>query len=842
MPDTQPESRPVGRPDRSPRADPFPIALQTERFSPKFDRLRDVLARDPEGLSLCTDPTALAPERLLVFEVRGSVSAFANAIKKIEGLVEWVGEEEIVAEEGDKYPVAYLLVPDVVALRSIESLWRRWQRRETLETGWAPWRDVFNLLKDLRRWGPQDRVDPFDAQTLAEEIEERADQGLIRLEIELVFRENDQQATEAEQALVADVQLRQGRLINQSRIKEIAYHAVLVELPVTAIREIIALTGLAGIDPVMHIRPQSIASTVEVADSEQDWSPIETGPLSEPILALLDGVPLARHRLLERHLVVDDVFGLEPTSLVADRKHGTAMASLIVHGDRNRKESPILRRIHVVPVASARRAGSDEEFPDNQLIVDVIYTAVRGMREGVNAAAPGVLIVNLSQGNPRQAFHGRLSAWAKLLDRLSYHYGILFVISAGNATERFAVPGFASRTAFEDAEMKEGDTVNPRSTNVLAGVAAVMGERRIISPAESVNGVTVGGWNSDAVPSHERQAARTLIDPYPGVSISNPSSRLGPGYLLAVKPDILMPGARERLLVITSGGSQIEVKPAGPQRPAGLKVAAPSRGGQEDEGYTNGTSAAAALASRTCHRIHDALEAAYGDAFLALSHRERAVLLKALLVHTAQWPNDTVELIKKTLNPAGKKHHSHQKDDVRRFLGYGIVDADSAVACADDRATFWVVGEVKEKEVIRVSIPIPTAISGKAQPHIFATTLAWFTPTHVGAKAYRAVRLMLVDDEKIESLGVSKVSSQPNFRQGNKGTLISRRWEGSKAPNIVDDTMITLRVQREPDVPGMRIDDPIPFGLAVTLEMPGVVEIYEQVRQRLVVQPQVRVR
>jgi hypothetical protein len=43
---------------------------------------------------------------------------------------------------------------------------------------------------------------------------------------------------------------------------------------------------------------------------------------------------------------------------------------------------------------------------------------------------------------------------------------------------------------------------------------------------------------------------------------------------------------------------------------------------------------------------------------------------------------------------------------------------------------------------------------------------------------------------------------------------------------------ISLTVQRDPDQ-GTTIDDPIPFGLAVTLAMPGVVEIYEQVRQRL---------
>jgi hypothetical protein len=43
-----------------------------------------------------------------------------------------------------------------------------------------------------------------------------------------------------------------------------------------------------------------------------------------------------------------------------------------------------------------------------------------------------------------------------------------------------------------------------------------------------------------------------------------------------------------------------------------------------------------------------------------------------------------------------------------------------------------------------------------------------------------------------------------------------------------------LTVQRDPDQ-GAQIDEAIPFGLAVTLTMPGVVEIYEQIRQRLAV-------
>jgi hypothetical protein len=59
------------------------------------------------------------------------------------------------------------------------------------------------------------------------------------------------------------------------------------------------------------------------------------------------------------------------------------------------------------------------------MIVDVIYSAVMAMREGAEATAPRVVIVNLSLGNPRRPFHGQLSPWARLLDRLAYRFGLL---------------------------------------------------------------------------------------------------------------------------------------------------------------------------------------------------------------------------------------------------------------------------------------------------------------------------------------------------------------------------------------------------------------------------------
>lgn len=818
-----------GPPRRPPPPDSYPRDRQTERFGPKFERLADVLGRDPSGLALKSDPTALAPERLLVFEVRGAVSDFASAVRRIPGLD--LIDEEALPSDDDKAPFVYLLIPDAAALENLLSLWRRWQRDE-LGTGETPWRNVFNCLRDLRRWGPEDRVQDADGGILAAEIAERADHDVIRLEVELLFAMSEAQAQAREAEFLADKSMAAGRVVSRCRLTDIAYHALLVELPVAGVRGIVARAAdsIAGLDPVMHIRPQSIATTLELDDRETAAAEMLAAPRPEPILALLDGVPVSAHPLLSSHLVVDDRFDLASQALVRDRTHGTAMASLIIHGDRNRAEPPLPRRIHVVPVL-----GSNDRFPQDRLIVDLIYTAVLGMRDGVDASAPGVIVVNLSLGNARRPFHGQLSAWARLLDRLAYRFGILFVVSAGNYQHPFVVPGFTTRTAFEDSDPAE------RSARTLRGISDSMADRRVFSPAETVNGLTIGACNEDAVSPADRFTARANVDPYPDILMANPSSTLGPGFANAVKPDFLMPGSRELLRAIRSGDS-VAVQPAGPSRSAGLKVAAPpSEGAGSAEGYTSGTSAAAALASRTAHRIHDALEVAYGDAFVSLPHRQRAVVLKALLAHPARWPTAAADLVRSTLGPPNWRQHVRQKDNIRRFLGYGHVDADEAVACAADRATLWAAGTLEPEKSARIAVPIPIAMHGRAQFHALSATLAWFTPVMPGRRSYRGVRLKLLEPAELQELAVEGDGRQPDSNQANRGTLFSRCWSGERAPIVGDGATVQLVVQREPDQ-GDATDEAVPFGLAVTVTMPGVVEIYDQVRARIAPQPEVRAR
>ncbi|WP_458149381.1 S8 family serine peptidase [Bradyrhizobium sp. UFLA05-109] len=516
--------------------------------------------------------------------------------------------------------------------------------------------------------------------------------------------------------------------------------------------------------------------------------------------------------------------------MVAERTHGTAMASLIMHGDRNLTEPLIGRRIHCVPVL-----GSRDQFPEDRLIVDLIYQAILAMREGADATAPNVIIVNLSLGNTRKPFHGKLSPWAWILDRLSHRYGILFLVSAGNYLSPFEIASITSMQDFETALPAD------RAENTLRALSQLIASRRLLSPSETVNGVTVGAANIDAVQDADRRGARGRVDPFFPFRMANPSSALGPGFANSVKPDILMPGSREHLSMVSSG-TVLAVKPSGAGRPHGLRVAAPPRaGGTNWEHYTGGTSAAAALTSRLAHRIHDALEDVYGQTFLNLPHQERAVLIKALIVHTAVWPDDSANLIKQILGPPDNRQSVRQKDNIRRFLGYGLVDADAAVYCAEDRATFWAVGTLAQEKKCTVAVPLPACLGGQARLHSLHATLAWFTPVLPGRQSYRSVKLTLTVPDDLGGFRADASKTQPDINQSSRGTVFSRHWEGQRAPVIGPNDTLEISIQREPDR-GAKADETVPFGLAVSIAMPGAVQVYEQARARvgLQVRPPVR--
>lgn len=777
--------------------------------------------RDP--LELRADAAGLAPERLLVFELTTDVQNFARAAAAVPGL-EFIGAEEFEGDELDAAPALYLMIPDAAALQQMVGMWGRFRAGQQLHEGFAPWRNLFAQLRDLRAWGPQDRVTPEDAEILA--LEHADVNGFVRIELELVFRANGD-AVEADAKTV--LQQAGGKVISRTRIDGAKYHALLVDIPQAELARVLERghEGLVAAESVMHIRPQS-AVHISAFDSQEGEAPAETMlPTGEPIAAIFDAVPLAGHPRLAGRLSIDDPFDLEPLA-VGRRVHGTAMASAVLHGDLGAPQGPPLeRRVFFLNVMFApQNLDEPERFPD-RLPADLFEEAVLRMKAGQDPVAPSVIVINASLGDRNKPFTGRMSGWARVVDHLAHAYGLLFIVSAGNHMDDL-VSDDMNTMAFEALDSAQ------RARTALRSSAAAMAHRRILAPAESMNALTVGALHSDSFMPGPLPAM--TFDVWHETGLCTVSSGLGPGLKNAVKPDVLAPGGRHHVRLMPAGAGLI-LRPITQNSPlmGGIVVAAPPAPTDVNPDRLNrtvGTSVAAATLTGVAARAHEALEAAYDD-FLDIPGPQRAALLKALLVHCARW-TPARDLIVEILGPADGRQHVRQKDNVRRYLGYGAVDAATVLECATDRATLWAVGRLMKEQAHTFTVPLPAVMSGKAQPHEISTTVAWLSPPRVGASNYRGARLKLVNPAQgLETFAVSAAGEQPDDNQAHKGTVIHRRWSGQKAAVLAGASGFELMIQRQPD----EIDDLVAYAVVTTVTMPGVAEVYAQVRDRVAVKP-----
>ena len=142
-------------------------------------------------------------------------------------------------------------------------------------------------------------------------------------------------------------------MLRSALIGEIAFHGFLVELPAAAISEVLAgdTPELVLSDRIMFFRPKAQPITDGVNDAEVVTQVDEAGASEKlPIVALLDGLLPQNHQRLQRRLVVDDPDGWENGYEAKDRVHGTAMASLILHGELDGDSRPSDHRLYVRPV------------------------------------------------------------------------------------------------------------------------------------------------------------------------------------------------------------------------------------------------------------------------------------------------------------------------------------------------------------------------------------------------------------------------------------------------------------------------------------------------------------
>ena len=719
-------------------------------------------------------------------------------------------------------------MPDVEALDEFIRLWDRWVAGQELGEGLAPFKHLFAQLRNVRPWGPQDRIPDETIAYWREEARRYPDRS-VRTEVELWYRRTAQRREQVRLAFRALVAAAGGAVLHETLISEIAYQGVLINIPAAAIPALIARgnVDLALADDVMFLRPQTVLSA-PAADALEDGAPIghQSPTAGQPIAALLDGVPLQGHERLAGRLSLDDPDDLQARALVNRRFHGTAMASLVLHGDLNAPEPALTRPLYVRPLMIAP-ANLSEHTPSDRLLVDTLYNAIVRIKgvEGQPGVAPTVFLVNLSLGDRRRPFANLVSPLARLLDFLAAQYDIVFLVSAGNVPDQQVLPEFNQWTEFEAA------TPQKREHAVLTAMFAAKHERSLLSPAEAVNVLTIGAQHTDNVAN--RVTPVMAVDPFDDPALPNASCAMGLGYRRAVKPDLFLPrrsgacahgrhrGRRPRRIrpcathIWSRGRGPRLRKPGAPEsdrlrRRHKLSDSPCDARSAQDFRFDNGPrrrlDAHRRAACVLCGRRQDASRSQ-----CALERERRSN-------QDICGPDNPQQWVERTANAT-------------RFLGFGVPNIARVLDCAENQATLVGYGTLQSDHAHRYRIPLPRSLEGVTDPRQVSITLAWFTPVKAGHQSYRTVKLEADAVDSKQALGVSRFKDQPADPSVKKGTVFHERFSGERAVPFIDDGHLSVRVWCKDDAGNQ--GNAVRYAIAVTIEAGTPLHVYEEVRERL---------
>ncbi len=814
-------------------------ARQTERLTPRFQSLQ--VAFEARRLELQATAHNSDPDLVVVFETVGAVSDFISSAERIPGL-EWLAgviaeeiepDDDFHSTQDPHKPLGgrlFLIGSNRQALDEVVRLWGLYKEapKGNLGDGFSAWKGLFQHLKDVRFWGPQDRLDSDLRQALRFRLENGATS--LKFEIEAwCFASAAKNASSSVEvrALVNELG---GRVLDERLIPDIAYLGFLVDMPAQGLQRLLDTTPapLLRSERVMFLRPQGQA-VVRVSDAEPrlpDANMPRQRTSGAPIVAMLDGLPLANHPRLQGRLIIDDPDEWATDYPAAERMHGTAIASLIAWGELDSGNAALAAPIYARPIMRPDPGSNPREecTPDDRLLVDLVHMAVRRMFEGTPEAppaAPTVRVINLSVGDRFRPFAGELSPWARLLDWLAHKYKVLFIVSSGNWADDLVLK--VARESLRDLSQEARATVS-----MQALVQQDM-HRRLLAPAESVNALTVGACYGDGSSFAVVPGRYTL---FPERSVA-PYSCIGPGFRRAIKPEILLPGGRvlyRERPVSPADESHVTGVWKTPQAPGQLVASPPDGGGNTV--YMRGTSNAAALATRSAAQAFGVLEALRAGNPSGLPHRYDAVMIKALLAHGANVGDIEAHVL--AARPDVKHWHA-QRRLVSRYAGYGVADVQRALTCTEQRATMLGVGVLRNEKAWEFRVPIPESLNATLVRRRLTVTLAWFTPPNPRHSKYRTARLWV--DLPAEPLRLQRLEGEA--RQLQMGTLQHETFEGEGAVPVVPGQHLVVRVNCVADAG--RLVDPVEFALCVSLEVAeGVpLPIYEQVRARI--SPQVRV-
>lgn len=815
-------------PAAAPQGGPRRGTWQAGHVAKPLRELAESLRR--RNLELSTDAWSAVPEEVLVLETIGDVSDFVGAVRRVVGL-EWLVSADFDEDQDndgdldDGMPPSnrlFALSTNLTALEQLLSLWRRSQEGRQLPFGLRAWQGVFDQLREVRTWSVGDRLDGTGIVAFWQDALELGDQA-IEFAVEFWYRSSEARRREAFTSLEALARSLGGQLDRRFDHAETAFHGAIALLPPAAVRTFLETPEAAEFlkqPQIKFCRPHGQAASLLIpADVEDLAPPSEVGELTEPVAALFDGLPVENHRAYAGWLRVDDPDNWAEIHSVADRQHGTAMASLIVRGDLGEADQPLASSVYVRPILrpdpldwTRPRA---ERVPGDWFPQDLLNIAVRRLKMGAPGQAPAagsVLVVNLSVGDPSRCFIGEMSPWARMVDFLSYKHNLLFIVSAGNHP---TLPMNSSLTQWE------GLSALGQEEAVVKACWANVASRRLLSPAESMNALTVGAQHLDSGGPAPAPTALGSV-PIQNPALASPTSALGPGYRRSVKPDVLFPGGRQ--VMTLNPNATLTCAPS--SRAPGQRVATPGGNAASASAYSRGSSNAAALATRHAVRVVEVLRSIRQDDGVPIPSRFLPVLAKALLGHGAS-AAATAQRLREILTAEAGRLDQFRRRWVMPMVGYGPVESERSLGGDDNRATLVGWGELSDDGAHEFRFPMPPSLNAVTDRRRLTTTLAWFSPINASSRIYRSARLWLTTPDA----RLNTERAEAEWRTVRNGTLQHEIFEGDAAGVFAEGDEVAIRVNCKAD--GATLPEPIRYGLAVSIESSNALPIYEEVRSAI---------
>ena len=391
----------TGKPKNPPKVTGPSRSDQGQRFQPIFNRLAEAFDSDNPEFVLRHDPAGIAPERALVFVTAGNIQNFLRSAKKVD--LEVVVETDI--DEIEDFPdgfepagnatalgrTLYATMPTLKSFKEILRLWNLHQRGKRAPDGYAPWWAVFNLLLELRPWGPSDRFN----EAVRSIIENRLpldDDEEVPIELEIWPTANANQRTRWRKETEQRVHELGGRILDKSSISgtDFIYEAILAGFSANTIRMMLNdsahMNSLVTFEGIQFILPHMLGQSGPI-DTEGGGDNINVSKefvADAPFrVALFDGTPSAGNLALNDGVVIEDIHDLVRLSVVDKRYHATAMASLILRGDLE-SDGHALQDTRLICVPHLIDSEDGASTPSNKLFVDLLHIALTQLLTGNN--------------------------------------------------------------------------------------------------------------------------------------------------------------------------------------------------------------------------------------------------------------------------------------------------------------------------------------------------------------------------------------------------------------------------------------------------------------------------